>query len=137
MKRAEMVATAFAIILGLFLEAWAAQPVSYPLRVRGGGKLRISSQATKTASLVKLIVEFEAGSGAASGALRPGQGSWLDRGMRPGEPTRLEYYIHESTAQKIFDYLRSPGNSYTFECYNTNKGYLQVTKAYTKSVRID
>jgi hypothetical protein len=136
MKRAEMVATAFAIILGLFVEALAAQPASYPLRVRGG-KLRISSQATQTASLVKLIVEFEAGSGAASGALRPGQGSWLDRGMRPGEPARLEYYTHESDAQKIFDYLKSPGNYYTFDCYNTNKGYLQVTKAYTKSVRID
>lgn len=40
MKRAEMVATVFAIILGLFLEALAAQPASYPLRVRGGGKLR-------------------------------------------------------------------------------------------------
>jgi hypothetical protein len=61
----------------------------------------------------------------------------MDRGMRPNEPTRLEYYVQEYDAKKIFDYLRSPGNYYVFECFNTQKGYLQVTKAYPKSVRID
>jgi hypothetical protein len=61
MKRAEIVVTAFVIILGFVLDATPAQPPSHPLRVRGGGKLRLSSQATQTASLVKLIVQFEAG----------------------------------------------------------------------------
>jgi hypothetical protein len=79
-------------------------------------------------------VDFEAGNRA---GLRPGNGSWLDRGMRSGEPTRLEYSVHESDAQRIVDYLRSPANYYTFECFNSGKGYLQVTKAYVKSVRID
>ena len=124
------------IIVSLFLQAMAAPP-SYPLRVRGGGRLRVSTEATNTPSLFKLIVEFEPGAGRADAGLRPGQGSWLDRGMRPGEPTRLEYYVHETTAQSIIDYLRSGGNYYTFECYNTGKGYMQVTKAYVKSVRID
>ena len=49
----------------------------------------------------------------------------------------IGYYVHESDAQKIIDYLRSSANYYTFECYNTGKGYMQVTKAYTKSMRID
>ena len=127
---------AVAIILVLSHGALAAAP-SYPLRVRGGGGLRLSQQRTQTASLVKLVVEFEAGKGRGDAQLRPGQGSWLDRGMRSGEPARLEYYAHESDAQKIVDYLRSPAAYYTFECYNTGKGYMQVTKAYTKQVRID
>jgi hypothetical protein len=124
------------IIVSLFVQAMAAPP-SYPLRVRGGGRLRLSMEATNTPSLVKLIVEFEPGAGRADAGLRPGQGSWLDRGLRAGEPTRLEYFIHESTAQSIVDYLRSGAHYYTFECYNTGKGYMQVTKAYVKSVRID
>jgi hypothetical protein len=133
MKRAGILAAAY-FIIALSVEAWAAQPKSYPLRIRGGNNLRISQEATKTPSLVKLSVNFEEGNRA---GLRPGQGSWLDRGLRPGEPTRLEYYTHESDAQRIVDYLKSPANYYTFDCFNTNKGYLQVTKAYVKSVRID
>ena len=124
------------IILGFSFQATAAVP-SYPLRVRGGERLRVWSEVTKTPSLVKLIVEFEAGTRKADTGLRPGQGSWLDRGMRPGEPTRLEYFVNESDAQKIVDYLHSGANYYTFECYNTGQGHMQVTKAYTKSVRID
>jgi hypothetical protein len=134
MKRARILAAACVIIAGLSLEAVAARPQSYPLRVRGGKNLRISQHATKTPSLVRLVVDFEAGNRA---GLRPGHGSWLDRGMRSGEPTRLEYSVHESDAQRIVDYLRSPANYYTFECFNSGKGYLQVTKAYVKSVRID
>ena len=130
-----VVAAALVIVLGFASNAVAAEK-SYPLVVRGG-KLRVSTQEMKTRSLVKLVVEFEPGTRAAGDGLRPGQGAWRDRGMRAGEPHRLEYNIHENDAKKIFDYLQSPANYYTFECYNTNKGYLQVTKAYTKSVRID
>jgi hypothetical protein len=125
----------FTLLLGA-MSAPAAEK-SYPLRVRGGGALRCTSEQTKTSSLTKLIVMFNFANHSGSAGLRPGEGSWLDRGGRPGEPSRLEYYLHESDAQKIIDYLRSPGNYYTFECFNTGKGYLQVTKAYTKSVRID
>jgi hypothetical protein len=124
------------IILGLSLQAMATPP-SYPLRVRGGAKLRVWAENTRTPSLVKLIVVFEFGTRRAGAGLRPGQGSWMDRGMRSGEPTRLEYYIHENDAQGIIDYLRSAGNYYTFECHNTGKGYMQVTKAYTRMERID
>lgn len=130
-----MIATVV-ITLSLVFQATAAVP-SYPLRVRGGARLRIWQEATRVPSQVKLIVEFEGGTRRADDGLRPGQGSWLDRGMRPGEPTRLEYYSHESDTQRIVDYLRSAGNYYTFECFNTGKGYMQVTKAYVKSVRID
>lgn len=137
MKSRTTLVVTLVIAVSLSLQAVVAAPQSYPLRVRGGGKLRCWGENTKTPSLVKLMVEFEFGTRRAGDGLRPGQGSWLDRGVRSGEPARLEYNVHESDAQKIIDYLRSPGNYYTFECFNTGKGYLQVTKAYTKSVRID
>lgn len=136
MKLPKLQAATLAIILVLVLQATAAE-TSYPLRVRSGGGLRYWAENTKTPQLVKVIVTFQPGTRSASYGLRPGQGAWLDRGMRSGEPTRLEYLVHESDAQKIFDYLRTTGNYYVFECFNTGKGYLQVTKAYPKSVRID
>ncbi len=136
MKLPKLQAATLAIILVLVLQATAAE-TSYPLRVRSGGGLRYWAENTKTPQLVKVIVTFQPGTRSASYGLRPGQGAWLDRGMRSGEPTRLEYLVHESDAQKIFDYLRTTGNYYVFECFNTGKGYLQVTKAYSKSVRID
>lgn len=127
------------IVFAFLLDAMSvsAAQKSYPLRVRGGQALRCTSEQTKTSSLVKLIVTFHFANHSGSAGLRPGEGSWLDRGGRPAEPGRLEYYAQESDAQRIVDYLRSPANYYTFECFNTGKGYLQVTKAYTKSVRID
>lgn len=136
MKLPKLQAATLAIILVLTtLQATAAE--SYPLRVRSGGGLRYWSENTKTPQLVKVIVTFQTGTRSATAGLRPGQGAWLDRGMRSGEPTRLEYLVHESDAKKIFDYLRAANNYYVFECFNTEKGYLQVTKAYPKSVRID
>lgn len=135
MKSVRLLAATLAVIFGLQATA-AVTPPSYPLRVRGG-RLNIRLESTNTPSLVKMIVGFAPGTARADAGLRPGQGSWLDRGMRQGEPARLEYYLNESDAQRIVDYLRSPGAYYIFECYNTGKGFLQVTKAYPKSVRID
>jgi hypothetical protein len=88
-------------------------------------------------SRVKLIIEFRPGSRKAAAGLGQGQGSWLDRGMRAGEPTRLEYVVDETEAQRIREFLRTSASYYTFECFNTGNGYLQVTKAYPKSVKID
>jgi hypothetical protein len=123
------------IVVGLAMEAIAAPP-SYPLRVRGG-KLRITFEKTQTKDLWKMIIQFNPGGRPAGEGLRPGEGTWMDRGMRAGEPARLEYFVSEATGKGIFDYLQSSGNYYTFDCYNTGKGYMQVTKAYVKSVRID
>ena len=94
------------IILSLCVEAMAITP-SYPLRVCGGGKLRIWSESTNSQSVAKLIVEFEAGTGPAGDGLRPGQGSWLDRGMREGEPTRLEYLRQKVTRNKLLTTCRA------------------------------
>jgi hypothetical protein len=135
MNSVRLLAAALAVMFCLHA-ATAAPPPSYPLHVRGG-KLYLRMDGTNVPSRVKLIVEFSPASARAGAGLRPGQGAWLDRGMRQGEPTRLEYYAHVDDARKIVDYLRRPNAYYTFECYNSGKGYLQVTKAYSKSVRID
>ncbi len=136
MKSRSLPTLTLIVIVCLSVQALAA-PRSYPLRVRGGGRLRVTAENTRTPSLVKLIVEFESSGQKAGAGLRPGQGSWMDRELRAGEPARLEYYLQEGDAKKIIDYMHSPGNYYTFDCYNSGKGYLQVTKAYVKSVRID
>jgi hypothetical protein len=110
---------------------------SLPLGVRGGKGLRFWTEKTQNPQLVKMIVTFQPSTRAASSGLRPGEGSWTNRGMKSGEPTRLEYFVRESDANKIFDYLRSPSDYYVFECFDTGKGYLQVTKSYPKSGRKD
>ena len=92
---------------------------------------------TNVPSQVKLIVEFSPGTTRAGAGLRPvKEHGWIvecDRGSRPAWSTMLTLM----TLEKIVDYLRRTNAYYTFECYNTAKGYLQVTKAYSKSVRID
>ena len=110
---------------------------SYPLRIRGGKPLQVTAEPTKTKSLYKVIVVFSPAPGGAAAGLRPGQGSWTDRALRAGEPTRLEYAMQENDARWLIDHLRSAANYYTFDCYNTGKGYMQVTKGYVDSVRID
>ncbi|HEY0782439.1 MAG TPA: hypothetical protein VGE98_08295 [Thermoanaerobaculia bacterium] len=115
----------------------AAIPPSYPLKVRGAESLKVWSEPTKTPGLVKLVVVFSFSSRKAGAGLRPGEGSWLDRGRRPGEPNRLEWYVATSDADRIATYLHTGANYYTFECYNTGKGTMQVTAGHTKSVRID
>ena len=134
-KSLRVVATALAVILCIGV-ATAVPPPSYPLRVRGG-KLYLRTEGTNTSGLVKLIVEFSPGSERADAGLRPGQGSWLDRGMRQGEPNRLEYFMQSADARNVTNYLRRQDAYYVFECFNTGKGYFQVTKAYPKTVRID
>jgi hypothetical protein len=135
MKALISLAASMCCLLAVADSASAQQ--NYPLRVRGGGNLKIWGENTKTPGLSKLIVQFSFANVPAGSGLKPGQGSWMDRGGRPGEPGRLEYFTQENEAQRIVDFLKSPANYFTFECHNTGKGYMQVTKAYVKSVRID
>ncbi len=53
----------------------------YPIRCRGVGGMASTDGKN-------LIVDFKKGAHTA-GQLQPGQCSWLDRGLRPNEPTRI------------------------------------------------
>jgi hypothetical protein len=97
---------------------------SYPLRVRGSAN---DADLPMWFENGKLIVQFQAGQSPADAGLKPGQGSWLDRGLRPGEPTRLVQQMSEDRANQVIATLRNPDAHWTFDCFNTNQGYLYVT----------
>ena len=97
---------------------------SYPLRVRGSAN---DADLPMWFENGKLTVKFQAGQSPADAGLKPGQGSWLDRGLRPGEPTRLVQQMSEDRANQIIATLRNPDAHWTFDCFNTNQGYLYVT----------
>ena len=123
-----------------FVSVANAGPQTYPLMVRGGQQLKVTAEPVRKPSMVKLVVSFDFAATAAGrdgNKLRAGQGSWLDRGQRRGEPERIEYLMSERDAAWVINYLRSPANTYTFECYNTNDGYMRATRGYVKSVIID
>ena len=110
----------------------ASQPQSYQLRCRGARterEMQISIEKGRIEGFNKLVVGFKFGTRPAPRGLDPGQCSWIDRAMRQGEPLRLEENIPENS-QSAADYLRSPGNIWTFYVYNTGKGYFQVTKSH-------
>jgi hypothetical protein len=112
--------------LCLMSEASFAEPAGYQLVVRGGENIhpqikRVSSDR------VDLIVDFKFGTKPVGDGLSRGQGSWMDRGMRPGEPTRLIYRTSTANALYIRAGLGSPEKSWAFWCSSTNKGYMNVT----------
>ncbi|HSB29828.1 MAG TPA: hypothetical protein VLE19_18310, partial [Pyrinomonadaceae bacterium] len=130
---------------------------TYELRCRGGG-LKFNSTPGSTSSsgdqMMNMSVTFNAGTQAAGGRaenLKPGQCSWVDRGLRNGEPTqiRLEivYFAQQQQArhgspvdrsptaaenypdaQNVPQYLSSGDHYWSFWVYNTGNGYLQATR---------
>jgi hypothetical protein len=93
---------------------------NYPLRLRG------SSGITTAYTDGNLVIEFQPGTSPAGNGLQPGQGSWLDRGLRPTEPNVLKQTVSLDQAKAIADYLRTEAHFATFYCYNTNQGYFQA-----------
>ena len=138
-------------------ERIALMQQSYELRCRGGG-LKFNSTAGSTSSsgdqMMNMTVDFNAGTQASGGRgenLKPGQCSWVDRGLRNGEPTqiRLEivYFAQQQQArhgspvdrsptaaenypdaQNVPQYLNSADHYWSFWVYNTGNGYLQATR---------
>jgi hypothetical protein len=100
-----------------------AQPESYPFRVRGSAGLLVNYEDRI------LVLEFKRGKNPAGNGLDPGEGSWLDRGLRPSEPSILKAEMPEPEAKDIMTYLSEPGHYWTFYCYNTNQGYLRCGRS--------
>src|SRR5215471_6815158 len=70
---------------------------SYELRCRGGG-LKFNSTPGNTLptgeQMMNMTVDFAAGTqGAGKATLKSGQCSWVDRGLRQGEPTQIRFEI--------------------------------------------
>jgi hypothetical protein len=112
-----------ALIMAITLALPALGQTTYPMRVRGSDGLATSYTNGY------LVIEFAPGAAPAIDGLRPGQGSWLDRGIRPTEPHVLRLSISEDQAQGIVEYLNRPDHYATFFCVNADQGYFVASNS--------
>ena len=113
--------------------AMAQQP-DYPLRCHGAGGIASSDRN-------KLVVDFTPSRGSAGQGLQPGQCSWLDRALRPNEPTRIIDLRPSPGEAQITAQHINRGDIWTFWVYNAGH-FLHATASAPgtpthKPVRID
>src|SRR5262245_59625115 len=111
-------------VLVSLLSAHAAAQEGYKLVVRGGEGVVLNLSRGDQNGMLNLTVDFTFGKEPGGPGLRPGYGSWADRGMRPGEPTRLSYRVKRARAEGIAASLRNPRVTWAFWCNNSGKGYM-------------
>jgi hypothetical protein len=76
-----------------------------------------------------LIVTFKAGTQPATKSLDPGVCAWVDRGLRPGEPTKIvDVRPTPGEARSTAGHINS-GMDWTFWVYNAGS-YLKATTSY-------
>jgi hypothetical protein len=115
------VAVAAAIFTLAFGAGAAHAQQSYPLTIRGGGTLTIANDGTNG-----VRIRFQPGPGAVTAGLSPGQGTWSDRALRPGEPT-ITCDSGARAAQYVGLLVQS--NQYVIlQVYNDGQGCLRVTR---------
>lgn len=104
----------------------APQPQSYPMTCRGGGTLTISNDGSNGVRGRGVQIKFQPGSGAAPQGLSPGQCTWSDRALRPGEPTTI-CDSSASAAQYVGQLVQSDQYA-VMQVYNDGRGCMQVTR---------
>ncbi|RFT65680.1 hypothetical protein D0U04_18185 [Bacillus clarus] len=106
---------------------------SYPLVVRGGGGLSFSVHpGTEQGEFNILELFFRGGQRPATLGLAPGEGSWVDRGLRENEPTIIHQWVPAGvTSARWFNDLRDPNKYWTFYVYNTGQGVMRVTHSHS------
>jgi hypothetical protein len=126
-----------ALILPLFSGKSATRTQqSYPLVCRGSGSLEI--RIAPNEGNIGFI--FTRGTKPASQGLAPGECSWGDRGMYPGEPDRLSQHVsngleslqsegNTAPENRWYEELHSPNKYWTFMVYNDRQGQMVVTGA--------
>jgi hypothetical protein len=103
---------ALGLALTLLGSPSGAAPPSYPLTCVGGGKMLVDFGGDDERTHV--VVRFQPGTQAASaGGLQPGQCTWLDRGMSPGEPTAL-HATFNAYPQVVLSLSGPPGPNVSF-----------------------
>jgi len=58
--------------------------------------------------------------------VKPGEGSWLDRGMKPSEPGKLRFLVPEDDPKLLVHTLRASEGPFVFRVTNSEKGYLET-----------
>jgi hypothetical protein len=96
-------------------------PQSYPMTCRGGGTLSIVNDGSDGVQ-----IRFQPADGAAPQGVSPGECTWSDRALRPGEPTTLCDY-NTNAAQYVSLLVQS--NQYVIlQVYNDGRGCMRVTR---------
>lgn len=99
--------------------AYAQQ--SYPMTCRGGGTLSIRNDGRNG-----VRIRFQPAGGAAPQGLSPGQCTWSDRALRPGEPTTI---CDSSANAAQYVGLLVQSNQYAIlQVYNDGQGCMRVTR---------
>jgi hypothetical protein len=108
-------------ILSLLVLAYAAHAQqSYPMTCRGGGKLTIVNDGSNG-----VRIKFQPGKGAAPAGLAPGQCTWSDRALRPGEPNTI--CDNSARAAQYVGSLVQPDQYVILQVHNDGRGCMRVT----------
>lgn len=99
----------------------ASAQQSYPLSCRGGGTLSIRNDGNNGVK-----IGFQAGAGAATQGLSPGQCTWSDRAFRSGEPTTI--CDSGSSASQYVGLLVRSDQYAILQVYNDGRGCMRVTR---------
>ncbi len=114
--------------------AAAQQPPDYPMWCHGSARMAQANGKT-------LIVDFKGGTQPAGQSLAPGVCSWLDRGLRTGEPNRIVDVRPSAGEARITASHINDGAEWTFWVYNAGNHFnARVSSsglAKHKPVRID
>jgi hypothetical protein len=113
-------------IFALAAVAGAQSPPDYPMWCHG-------QQGMATSDGKNLIVTFKAGTQSAKTSLDPGVCSWLDRGFRPGEPTKIIDVRPTPGEARITASHINDGMDWTFWVYNAGN-YMKARASYKGKV---
>jgi hypothetical protein len=121
LKSAAIVAILTANLAVVTVQAQPARPQSYPMTCRGGGTLTIRNDGGNGVQ-----IKFQPASGAAPQGLSPGQCTWSDRALRPGEPTTI--CDSSESASQYVDLLVQSNQYAIMQVYNDGQGCMRVTR---------
>ena len=102
------------LALAFSLHLAEAQPADFPLRCKG-------STGMASANGKNLIIEFTKGDRPADQGLQSGQCSWLDRGLRSNEPTRVVQERPTVGEAQSTAKLINAGETWTFWVFNAGE----------------
>ena len=97
-----------------------ATPDSFPLTCRGGSGMAVSIMGEQ------VRIPFQPGAGTAGEALSPGQCTWSDRTLRPGEPHAL--CDSQRNAKTYIPKLERSDSLLVFHVYNDRAGCMRIVK---------
>lgn len=125
-KFSKVVAVAAILTATLAVETVNAQPApprpqSYPMTCRGGGTLSIRNDGRNGVQM-----GFQPAGGAAPQGLSPGQCTWSDRALRPGEPTTI--CDNSANAAQYVGLLVQSNQYAILQVYNDGQGCMRVTR---------